>query len=105
MREVLDREKVPVVSSAIKGQATGEQLYLAPETAIDPIPVLIAQTFHPDWVRDDYKALYAATPFFTVGFFDRATHIQFQRTKYARWSLWCSAGALVLVVVFLAIRR
>jgi len=105
MREVLDREKVPVVSSGIKGQATVEHLYLAPETATGPIPVLIAQTFHPDWVRDDNEALYAATPFFTVGFFDRATHIQFQRTKYARWSLWCSAGAVVLIVIFFAIRR
>jgi hypothetical protein len=102
MREVLDREKVPVVSSAIKGHVTGEQLYFAPETATAPIPVLIAQTFHPDWVRDDNQPLYAATPFFTFGFFDQSPNINFQRTRYDRWALWCSAGALVLVVVLVA---
>ncbi|HEY0761030.1 MAG TPA: hypothetical protein VGD61_01530 [Pyrinomonadaceae bacterium] len=100
IREVLDREKVPVVSGAINSQAAEDQLYVAPETATEPIPVLIAQTFHPDWVRDDNQTLYASTPFFTVGFFDRATHIQFRRTKYERWALWCSVGALALLVVF-----
>jgi len=100
IREILDREKVAVISSAVNSQAEEDQLYVAPETTTDPVPVLVAQTFHPNWVRDDGKSLYASTPFFTVGFFDRATHIQFRRTKYERWALWCSSGALALLAVF-----
>jgi hypothetical protein len=99
MREVLDREKVPVVSSAIKSQIAEERLLVAPETATEPIPVLIAQTYHPKWVRSDNQPLYAATPFFTFGFFDQSSNINFQRTRYDRWALWCSAIALVSLVV------
>jgi len=77
IRSALDREKVTVASS--------EQ------------PMLIAQTFHPKWVRSDNRPLYAATPFFTFGFFDQTPSLNFQRTRYDRWALWCSVAALVLL--------
>ena len=84
IRSALDREKVAVASS--------EQLP----------PVLIAQTFHPKWVRSDNQPLYAATPFFTLGFFDQSPSINFQRTRYDRLALWCSAAALVFLGVLVA---
>jgi hypothetical protein len=85
IRTALDRDKIPVASS--------EQSK----------PVLIAQTFHPKWVRADNQPLYAATPFFTFGFFDQSPGIKFQRTRYDRWALWTSLAALVLLgVVFTA---
>ena len=83
IRSALDREKVPVASSE---QGT---------------PVLIAQTFHPKWVRSDNQPLYAATPFFTFGFFDQSPAINFQRTRYDRWAVWCSVGALVFLGIAL----
>jgi len=89
IRRALDREKIAVASS--------EQ----------SMPMLIAQTFHPKWVRSDNQPLYAATPFFTFGFFDQNPSINFQRTRYDRWALWCSAGALVflgILTVFALIR-
>jgi len=86
IRSALDRDKVTVTSS--------EQ----------PAPMLIAQTFHPKWVRSDNQPLYAATPFFTFGFFDQNPGINFQRTRYDRWALWCSAGALTLLGVLTLIR-
>jgi hypothetical protein len=67
-----------------------------------PTPVLITQTFHPKWVRADNQPLYAATPFFTFGFFDQSPSLNFQRTRYDRWALWCSAAALVFLGVLLA---
>jgi hypothetical protein len=82
IRGVLDREKVP--------------------SSERPAPVLIAQTFHPKWVRADSQPLYAATPFFTFGFFDQNPDIKFQRTKYDRLALWCSVGALLFLGVILA---
>jgi hypothetical protein len=81
IRSALDREKVTAASSAQ--------------------PMLIAQTFHPKWVRSDNQPLYAATPFFTFGFFDQSPSINFQRTRYDHWALWCSVAALVfLSIVF-----
>ena len=82
IRSALDREKI-----ASSGQ---------------PAPVLITQTFHPKWVRADNQPLYAATPFFTFGFFDQSPSLNFQRTRYDRWALWCSAAALVFLGVLLA---
>jgi hypothetical protein len=67
-----------------------------------PAPVLIAQTFHPKWVRSDNQPLYAATPFFTFGFFDHTPSLTFQRTRYDRFGLWCSVAALVFLGVLLA---
>ncbi len=83
IRSALDREKI----------ASSEQ----------PAPVLIAQTFHPKWVRSDNQPLYAATPFFTFGFFDQSPAINFQRTRYDRWALWCSLAALVFAGAVLAV--
>ena len=84
IRSTLDREKVAVASS--------EQSK----------PTLIAQTFHPKWERSDHQPLYAATPFFTFGFFDQAPDLSFQRTRYDRWALWCSVAALVFLGIVLA---
>ena len=84
IRSALDREKVPVASSELT------------------VPMLIAQTFHPKWVRSDNQPLYAATPFFTFGFFDQSLSLNFQRTRYDRWALWCSAAALLFLGVLLA---
>ena len=67
-----------------------------------PAPVLIAHTFHPKWVRSDNQPLYAATPFFTFGFFDQSPNLNFQRTRYDRFGLWCSVAALVFLGVLLA---
>ena len=88
IRAGLDRLKVPVVPVTSSGEN---------------VPVLIAQTFHPKWVRADNQPLYAATPFFTVGFFGQAPSINFQRTPSDRLALWFSAGALVFLAVVIAI--
>jgi hypothetical protein len=83
IRTALDRDKVAVAS------------------AEPSAPMLIAQTFHPKWVRSDNQPLYAATPFFTFGFFDKKPEMNFQRSRYDRWALWCSVGALVFLGVVL----
>jgi hypothetical protein len=84
IRTALDSDKVAVAS------------------AEQPMPLLIAQTFHPKWVRADNQPLYAATPFFTFGFFDKKPEMNFRRSRYDRWALWCSLGALVLLGVLVA---
>lgn len=96
IRVALDREKIPVTPVAVESQAGKNVLQITPHGS-SGVPVLIAQTFHPKWVRSDQQPLYAATPFFTLGFFDRSTYINFQRSRYDRWALWCSAAAVVLL--------
>jgi hypothetical protein len=100
IRVALDREKIPIAPVAVNGQAAKNALRIVPQ-ASSLVPVLIAQTFHPKWVRSDHQPLYTATPFFTFGFFDQSTTISFQRTRYDHWALWCSLGALVLLGVVL----
>lgn len=96
IRAALDREKVPVAPVAVESQAAKNVLEITPRGS-SGVPVLIAQTFHPKWVRSDHQPLYAATPFFTIGFFDHSTHINFQRSNYDRWALWCSVATLMFL--------
>ena len=104
VREALDRDKVQVAPVVIKNQADTSVIQIAPAASSEQtVPVLIAQTFHPKWVRSDNNPLYATTPFFTVGFFDQSTQIHFQRTKYDRWAVWCSVGAMVSLAMLLGV--
>ena len=104
IRAALDRGKVPVAPIAVQSQIGDGRLQITPDVASgEKVPVLIAQTFHPKWVRADYQPLYAATPFFTLGFFDHATSISFERTQYDVLALCFSAGALMVLVVIVRI--
>lgn len=109
IRAALDANKITVSPVEIQGQVDKNKFEINTATASGPlVPVLIAYTFFPKWVRSDDKPLYPATPFFTVGFFDRATQINFQRTKYDRLAIWCSAltlGSLVILAGGYLVRR
>jgi hypothetical protein len=78
----------------------GNKLEIGVGQTRSAVPVLISTSFHPKWVRDDQKALYAVTPFFTLGFFDQNGNLEFRRSWYDRWALWCSGITLVSLLVF-----
>lgn len=101
IRSALDRQKIPVTPAAIDSRTAKHQVEISPGTTA-AVPILISHTFHPKWVRSDNEPLYAATPFFTFGFFNQSTIISFQRSRYDKWAVWCSLGALVLLGVTLA---
>ena len=98
--EHYDGSSIRETWKAIRSALGQEKVAVAPSE--QPVPTLIAQTFHPKWVRTDNQLLYAATPFFTFGFFDQSPAINFQRTRYDRWALWCSVAALVFLGIVLA---
>src|SRR6185503_4679046 len=103
IRTALDQNKIRVSPVEIQSRTDINRFEVSSNTANgQSTPVLIAYTFFPKWGRADGKPLYAATPFFTLGFFDEATQINFQRTKYDRLAIWCSLGALVLLGILLA---
>lgn len=109
VRAALDESKIRVAPVEIQSRMGKNRFEISPGTTSgQSIPVLIAYTFFPKWVRTDGKPLYAATPFFTLGFFDQATQISFQRSRYDRIALWCSAvvlGSLVILVGSCLVRR
>ena len=65
----------------------------------DWVPVVIAQTYNPKWVRSDGQTVYAATLFFTVTFTDQPTQLVFQRSRLDRIALWVSLCTLVGLLV------
>ena len=109
IRTMLDESKIRVSPVELQSRVDQNRFEVAPGSSNgQSIPVLIAYTFFPKWVRADGKPLYAGTPFFTLGFFDGATQIYFQRTKYDRFAIWCSAvtlGSLLILGGGLLIKR
>lgn len=67
------------------------------------IPILIRQTYHPRWTRDDGRALFPAMPFHTVTFAERSVDMHFARTATERWALALSAMSLLATVGVLLI--
>jgi len=74
IRTILERHKIPtsVSPSAVTGEYGQKTISLDSKTANgDSVPVLIATTFHPNWLRNDGASVYAATPFYMLTFVDR----------------------------------
>nr|AUN36031.1 hypothetical protein [uncultured bacterium] len=95
--EHYDGSSIRATWKAIRGALDREKVASSEQSK----PTLIAQTFHPKWMRSDNQPLYAATPFFTFGFFDQSPSLNFQRTRYDIWALWCSVAGLVFLGIVL----
>lgn len=94
IRAALDKEKIPVTGD-VQSQVQKNSVWLEP--AEKNVPVMIAQTYNPKWVRNDRGMVYAGTPFFTVTFIDQPTQLVFQRSRFDRAALWVSLCALLAV--------
>jgi hypothetical protein len=95
VRAVLDKEKVRFAGDV---QAQVEKNLVRLNSSEKNVPVVIAQTYNPKWVRNDREAVYAATPFFTVTFIDQPTQLLFERSRLDRIALWISLFAFVGIV-------
>ena len=67
-------------------------------TLTNEIPVLIATTYHPNWMRADRGSVYAATPFFTLTFVRQQTLLTYERRPSEWFSMILSAGTLLVLV-------
>ena len=56
-------------------------------------PILIRNTFHPNWSDTEGSNLYAVTPFFTLAFTHDHAHLRFQRNATDWVGLWVSVLA------------
>lgn len=95
IRSELEKTKTPVEPLGIEAFQDSRSVLLKPSsvTTKAEVPVLLAQTYHPKWVRDDGANIYAATPFYTLTFLNRETRLNFERGRYDR----IAAGISVLI--------
>jgi len=109
IHSALDRNKIPtnIALSDIKGEIGQNNIKLTASSNQMPSasPVLIANTFHPNWQRTDGKSIYAATPFYMLTFVDQSAIITYSRRWLDRVGLWISAGTFVLLCLCTAWRR
>ena len=106
IRAVLEEQKIPVVATTLKAMTNPTTVRLDPDARrVDlPVPVLLSQTYHPKWRRNDDEPIYATTPFYTLTFIDKQTELVFKRDRYDRMALWLSLVTFVAMLVVVAIR-
>jgi len=109
IHSALDRNKLPinVAPSSVTGEIEQNNIKLtaSPNQQSSPTPVLIANTFHPNWQRTDGKSIYAATPFYMLTFVDQSVIITYGRRWFDTIALWISAGSFLLLCLFTAWHR
>jgi len=105
IRLALDKNKAPVDGSVatVVCELRGDKISLvpSPELAGAALPILVSNTFHPNWKRDDGEATYAATPFYTLTFAGGPVTLNYGRAWYESLAAWFSAGTLTLLCVYL----
>ena len=106
IRASLERNKIP--TNAAPSDVTGEinqhgiKLVSNSTHSTGSTPVLIANTFHPNWQRSDGNPVYAATPFYMLTFVDQSATISYGRRWFDKAGLYISAGTLLLLGLFTA---
>jgi len=98
IRSALERNKIPtnVKSSDVTGEVDQNSIRITSNSG-GPVPVLVADTFHPNWQRQEGNSVYAVTPFYMLTFVDQSVSIAYGRRWFDRVGLWTSAGTLVLL--------
>lgn len=101
---VLDRNKIPtnLAPSGFTGGLGQDNIQITASSnqQSSASPLLIANTFHPNWQRTDGKSIYAATPFYMLTFVDQSASITYGRRWFDRVGLWISAGTLLFLCLF-----
>ena len=104
IRIALDKSKLPVARSAdnvpIELAPNKISIVTPPLKTGAPVPVLIANTFHPNWRREDGETIYAATPFYTLTFAGGAVKLIYGRVWYERLAIWVSGATLAFVFLW-----
>jgi len=100
IRSALERNKIPtnVKSSDVAGDVDQNIIRITSNSG-GPVPVLVADTFHPNWQREEGNSVYAVTSFYMMTFVDQSATITYGRRWFDRVGLWTSVGTLVLLFV------
>lgn len=104
IRHALESRKFPVAATeaTTRSQITQNEILLdvGSDGADDPVPVLVATTFHPNWQRQDQGSIYAVTPFYMLTFISRPVRLYYGRRLPDKIGLWLSGATLVGLLLF-----
>lgn len=105
IREILDREKIPVWRDrgppAITVRESARRMQLdSSTTSVTPFPVLVRRSYHPRWFGMKDEQLFAATPFFTVAYMRGSDTLRFERTLMDRIALAVSCAATIGMIAW-----
>ena len=101
IRQILETNKVPIESA--QTAITGEKLKNRINSSLssqEELPVLISNTFHPNWSRDDGDRIYPATPFYQLTFANRPISLNYRRSGADTVGFWISAATLISLLGF-----
>jgi hypothetical protein len=114
VRAALDSEKVAVgdessfgVRASVTTQAGRSELSLTPDAPHDAgdLPLLVAETYSPDWRAREGNRIYAATPFFMLTFARGPVRLVYARSELERAGLWVSGLTLLALGCFVCVPR
>lgn len=104
VRDALDQSKVAVAEAGVvASETTPNKIILrANGAAADALtPVLLSNTYHPNWRRADGEMTYAATPFHTLTFAGGPVTLSYGRAPYETAAAWFSVAVLALLLLWL----
>jgi len=103
IRDLLEKNKESVSGAIMAyGNVGHEEIELhVSDTSPAEIPVLIANSFHPNWHRSDGGQIYAATPFHMVTFIRQDAKLVFRRDRNELTALWISVSTLAFLLFML----
>ena len=93
--------KIPL--GDVSGRIEETSVTLSAGAQLGPVPVLVANTFHPNWRRRDGNPIYAVTPFLMLTFVEKPTAIDFGRGTLEKLGVLISLLSLVGLCGFLVL--
>lgn len=104
VRDALDKGKTAVAEvGAVASETESNKITLRAQPAAPGAltPVLLSNTYHPNWKRDDGETTYAATPFHTLTFAGGPVTLTYGRAPYETAAAWFSSVVLALLLMWL----
>lgn len=99
VRRLLDQYKISVAPAEFSTQSERQLVRLKPVREVsEQTPVVLAQSYSPNWVRDDGGAVFPGVPFRVLLFAEGATNLHYRRSGLAK--LGIGASVLGLTVLF-----
>lgn len=105
VKDILDRNKVPVESAAVTGQNSAREIridFQNAQSAQDSVPVLINTPFHPNWQSSNGNTVYKVSPMFMLTFVKQPASLQFARRGIDYFGLYASAMFVLALAGYVA---
>jgi hypothetical protein len=106
IRRALEAHKVPTPggSAVVEIELEDRQIRLTVNGAkgAGALPVLIRESFHPNWSSAQGAEIYAATPMHMMIFVDESGELRYGRRWYERVSAVASAATLLCLILYCA---